>query len=321
MVVKDVRVSKILVHPIKSCRGTSVQSAKYTPEGIEFDRQWCIIDTSTQRILTAREMPKMVLIVPHIERDPSSAWGGVLTVTFPSDPDCEPFSVPLTPTDDILRRWTMISEFILWPTHDPLDGFICESVEPSSVDSPSRILSKHLGKSVHLMYKGPRSRPIDPTTTFPDLKATAVYQDMYPILILSEESMEQVNEKLQVHVGKQGIEESWRSNKVTIERFRPNIVLIGGGPFVEDQWKEVTIGSEGGPNLTLVSKCARCLLPNVCPETGERDKAVPYKVLTKFRTGLDEANKLAPCVGCNAVPAGCGVVNVGDLVYVKKVIV
>lgn len=61
-------------------------------------------------------------------------------------------------------------------------------------------------------------------------------------------------------------------------------------------------------------------LPNVSPETGIRDNAVPYKVLMKFRTGLDPTEEMKPCVGCNAVPSGNGSVNVGDWVYVKKMI-
>lgn len=59
-------------------------------------------------------------------------------------------------------------------------------------------------------------------------------------------------------------------------------------------------------------------LPNVSPETGVRDNAVPFKVLMKFRTGIDPNHKLKPCVGCNAVPSASGTVKVGDWVYVKK---
>ena len=61
-------------------------------------------------------------------------------------------------------------------------------------------------------------------------------------------------------------------------------------------------------------------LPNVNPETGESDKAVPYKVLMKFRIGLDPTHKMKPCVGCNAVPHGNGTVTVGDWVYIKKMV-
>jgi hypothetical protein len=306
-------VSKILIHPIKSCRGISVESAKYTPEGLENDRIWCIIDAAKVKVITAREEPKMVLITPSVESD------GMLKVTFPEASGCEEFSVPLKPTEDILKAWSILPKITLWPTHDPVDGYICEStIGPKG--APSAILSKYFEKPVHLVYKGPQLRQIDPTTSFPQLNATAKYQDMYPLLVLSEESTWAVENELRGHVGTQGIDERWKTAKVPIERFRPNIVLKGGGPFAEDDWEEFTIGSENAPLMTLVSKCTRCLLPNVSPETGERDKAVPYKVLMKFRTGLDPTHKMTPCVGCNAVPSGNGTVNVGDLVYIKKMI-
>lgn len=62
-------------------------------------------------------------------------------------------------------------------------------------------------------------------------------------------------------------------------------------------------------------------LPNVHPDTGEKDKAVPYKVLMKFRTGLDPTQKMKPCVGCNGVPYGNGTLKVGDWVHIKKMII
>ncbi|KAF8963903.1 MOSC N-terminal beta barrel domain-containing protein [Flammula alnicola] len=309
----DVRVSKILIHPIKSCRGLSVPSARYTPEGLENDRIWCIIDAVKLKIITAREVPKMVLITPSIETD------GTLKVAFPEDSGCEAFSIPLRPTEDTLNAWTIIPQILLWPGHNPLDGYICESaVGPKGV--PSEMLSKYFEKPVHLVYKGPQPRKIDATTLFPELNATAKYQDMYPLLVLSEESTVVVEKELRGHVGTQGIDERWRTDSVPIERFRPNLIVRGGGPFAEDDWEEISIGSESAPLITLVSKCTRCLLPNVSPETGERDNAVPYKVLMKFRTGLDPGNKMKPCVGCNAVPSGNGGVSVGDWVYVKKMI-
>ena len=61
-------------------------------------------------------------------------------------------------------------------------------------------------------------------------------------------------------------------------------------------------------------------LPNVSPRTGKRDKAVPFKVLMKFRTGLDPIHKLKPCVGCNGVPSGNGMIRVGHAVYIKKMV-
>jgi hypothetical protein len=46
-------------------------------------------------------------------------------------------------------------------------------------------------------------------------------------------------------------------------RFRPNIVVRGGGAFSEDNWEEISIGSKDGPSITLVSKCTRCLVSDL----------------------------------------------------------
>ncbi|TFK70463.1 hypothetical protein BDN72DRAFT_838985 [Pluteus cervinus] len=317
--MSSIKVSKILIHPIKSCRGTSVPSARYTPQGLENDRKWAVMDAVTNRIITAREVSKMVLITPRIESDEASPYGGQLNVSFPEDSGCESFSIPLHPDDACLESWSILPEITIWPTHAPLDGYICQSLSDSPT-APSDILSQYFGKPVHLIYKGPRRRVIDATTAFPELNATALYQDMYPLLILSEESMQEIEHEIRPKVGTQGITEGWRDGKVAIERFRPNIVLTGGGPFAEDDWEDISIGPEGAPKITLVSKCTRCLLPNVSPETGERDEAVPFKVIMKFRAGLDPEQKFKACVGCNAVPEADGIVSVGDVVRVGKMI-
>lgn len=80
-------------------------------------------------------------------------------------------------------------------------------------------------------------------------------------------------------------------------RFRPNIVIGGqSAPWLEDTWAEIAVEpsvsliSDGSntndvleperriERISLVSKGTRCLLPNVNPDDGIRDDAVPYKV-------------------------------------------
>ncbi|KAJ3985723.1 hypothetical protein F5890DRAFT_1408843 [Lentinula detonsa] len=318
----NIQISKILVHPIKSCRGISLQSCRYSPEGLEHDRRFCIIEAGSHQVITAREVSKMVMITPRIETDEESPHGGVLSISFPENSGCESFSVPLYPIEE---QWERLSDIALW--RHKVDGFVCEN-QSSHGRSPSTILSEYFGRPVHLTVKGNKPRPCDPTDSFPGLKATALYQDGYPLLVLSEESIDVLHEEIRSRVGMQGIADEWSSQEFVIERFRPNIVLRGGGPFAEDNFEEINIGSdddtemigEEQPGILLVSKCVRCLLPNVCPETGVRDKAVPYKVLMKFRIGLDRRNKMKPCVGCNGVPLGNGMIKVGDTVNVRRII-
>ncbi|KAJ7492265.1 MOSC N-terminal beta barrel domain-containing protein [Mycena latifolia] len=312
LTMPNVRVSKILVHPVKSCRGISVQHSRYTPEGLEFDRRWCIIEDKDHTVITAREFPKMVLITPQIQPDLTSPHSGVLSLTFPDESGCEPFSLPLCPSQTALDSWKRIEKVLMW--HVPFDAYICEALPSPPSRSPSAILSSYFGRPVHLVYKGAQPRACDPTATHPKLEAKAVFQDCFPLMVLSQESTTRIEEELRGHVGAQGIDERWKTESLVIERFRPNVVFQGAGPFAEDSWKEIRIGSKDAPIISMVSKCTRCLLPNVSPETGERDKAVPYKTLMKFRTGFDPQNKMKPCVGCNGVPSGVGEIRVGDCV-------
>ncbi|KIK91112.1 hypothetical protein PAXRUDRAFT_150234, partial [Paxillus rubicundulus Ve08.2h10] len=318
----NIRVTKILIHPIKSCKGTSVQEAVYTLEGLENDRKWCIIKADSNLVVTARQANKMVLIHPRIVHEPSSPEGGRLEVSFPDDSGCETFSVPLNPSEATLRNWQDFSlEVELWGKKD-IEGYICETI---TGQSPSAVLSKYFGYPVHLVVKGPRIRICPPTLRFPKLDAPSYFQDGFPLLLVSEESVEAVQERIRDMVGIQGVGEKWEKEELMVERFRPNIVFKGArAPFAEDVITELSIDSHqqardgAGPIIHLVSKCARCLLPNIDPGTGVRDAAVPHKVMLKFRRGLDPARSSASCLGCNGIVTGKGVVRVNDWVHVRK---
>ncbi|KAH9949331.1 MOSC N-terminal beta barrel domain-containing protein [Amylocystis lapponica] len=344
--INEVRVSKILIHPIKSCRGTAVSEARYTTEGLENDRRWCVIDAKTNTIVTAREVPTMVLVTPHIKSDPSSPYGGQLVVTFPEESGCETFTVPLNPTADVRRKWKVIDRCSLFDEAF-IDGYVCESLS-SSPSSPSATMSQYFGRAVLLVMKGPKPRSCPPTHAYPELKrrpssrcvfldrtmipvSTVSCSGWLPALLASEESLAHVAQRVRQAAQKSKGEEGWvggletqrwRTGQLAIERFRPNIVVVGAGePFVEDMWREAVLGdpatASSARTLTLVSKCARCLLPNVDTQTGVRDAAVPYKVLMKFRTGKDPARLNKACFGCNAMFGGDGVVRVGDRISVK----
>ena len=102
-----------------------------------------------------------------------------------------------------------------------IDGYICQGIPalPGAFnESVSSILSKYCGRPVHLVCKGPNPRICQPTFDFPNLDASLWYQDGYPLLVLSEESVAAAEEEVRRYVGVQGVEERWREDKLVVER-------------------------------------------------------------------------------------------------------
>ena len=102
-----------------------------------------------------------------------------------------------------------------------IDGYICQGIPalPGAFnESVSSIFSKYCGRSVHLVCKGPNPRICQPTFDFPNLDASLWYQDGYPLLVLSEESVAAAEEEVRRYVGVQGVEERWREDKLVVER-------------------------------------------------------------------------------------------------------
>ena len=58
----------------------------------------------------------------------------------------------------------------------------------------------------------------DPTHDFPGLDASLWYQDGYPLLILSEESVKAAEDETRKYVGMQGVGEVWANDDLVIER-------------------------------------------------------------------------------------------------------
>jgi hypothetical protein len=104
----------------------------------------------------------------------------------------------------------------MFPELPSMDGYICQHPINGST-TPSDIMSKYIGKPVHLIYKGPTPRAAEPTHEFPDLKAFSNYQDLYPIMMLSEENLAAVEEKARPLVGMQGVSEKWKDATLKIE--------------------------------------------------------------------------------------------------------
>ncbi|ELU41145.1 importin-9 [Rhizoctonia solani AG-1 IA] len=305
----DMKISKLLVHPIK------------------YDRQYLIVDAKTHKFITARQFPKqMVLVETAIE-------GGevpLLSVSFPQESGVKSFKTCLEPSPETVSNWELISGIEIWASMG-LDAYVVESYPPDSTSSPSALFSSYLGREVLLVLKGPTYRPVIPTLTHPDLDVGVRFQDGFPLLVATTESLVAVQEKIRLSaagtegwkVG--GITPQWQTDELVMERFRPNIVVSGSpAPFDEDYWGDVQIGRDGseGTVISLVkfsNSLSWAQLPNIDTTTGVRDNAVPFKVISKFRQ-VEPTKGVTACFGMNAVVQNPGVLKVGNSVRVLNVL-
>jgi uncharacterized protein YcbX len=119
------------------------------------------------------------------------------------------------------------------------------------------------------------------------------FADGYPFLLISEATLDDLNSRL--------------ATPVPMKRFRPNLVVKGCEPFAEDTWKEIQIGDA---KFYVVKPCARCTIPTVDIETGEKG-VEPLRTLATYR---NFENKVL--FGQNLLPASNGTLSVGDAIQI-----
>lgn len=119
------------------------------------------------------------------------------------------------------------------------------------------------------------------------------FADGFPLLLISEASLEDLNMRLE--------------RPVSMNRFRPNLVVRGCGPYAEDGWGEVRVGEAV---FRVAEPCPRCAITTVDQESGERGKE-PLKTLATYRKADGEV-----WFGRNLIHTSLGTVRVGDPIEV-----
>lgn len=138
-------------------------------------------------------------------------------------------------------------------------------------------------------------RPVDPD--FASRPEDEVgFADGFPILLISEESLADLNSRL--------------AQPLPMNRFRPSIVISGtGSAYAEDNWAEISIGTM---TFSVVKACARCVTTTTNQLTAARGSE-PLAILASYR-------RVARGVlfGQNLIHATPGQLAVGDEVSVIR---
>lgn len=279
------------VYPIKSCRGFDVTSARLLNTGLDLDRNWMFISLPKREFITIRNNPKMTLVNTSFDADKDELHVSITGQTHH-------ITIRAHPSRDWLEANTRLLKAEIWSQET--DGW-----EYSS--ELTRPFAEFFDQDVRLVYKGPTPRVLRGSGA-PELlgrSGSTMFADMLPVQVSSMASMEELNGRLQ----RQGEAE------MSIERFRPNIIVRGNEPWNEDTWKAVRIGGGGDAGkesleLDVACRCLRCQVPNVDPDTAEKNARQPWDTLMKYRR-IDKGMRFKPGFGMLCVPRGEGMLRVG----------
>ena len=257
-----ISVASLIYYPIKACRGFEVDETNVERMGLEHDRRMMVV-TPEGHFLTQREHPKLALVTPSISSQK-------LTLSAPNS--------------DSLTVNIQISG----PTC-PVDIWRSKGVQAvDQGEEAAEWFSDWLGTSVRLVHMaaGYLRRVNEKYAVNPDDHTG--FADGYPILLASEESLWDLNARLEF--------------PIPMNRFRPNLVVKGCEPFAEDTWSRIQVDQV---EMAVVKPCARCVVTTIDKETLERSKE-PLKTLASYRRQGSGA-----MFGQNVIPLNMGRLRLG----------
>ena len=238
------KVSGIYVYPVKSCGGIAKEYQKLDDLGLEYDRQWMIVDKNNL-FRTQRQVPKMALIKTGIiDNSLMLRAPGMTEIRIPIARKVNEGGV----------------EVEIW-------GKNCLAIDEG--DKASQWLSEFLGQEYRLVRLSEQH-----TRLSDDKKSKMAFLDSYPILVISEPSLEDLNKRL--------------DKSVPMDRFRPSIVFSEGQPYKEDELSLIQIN-----NVVFrgTEQCVRCVIPNINQSTGKKEGHQPYKTLETYKYRVVQTDK------------------------------
>ncbi|QYO62264.1 MOSC domain-containing protein [Leptolyngbya sp. 7M] len=289
------KVSEINIYPIKSLAGIPLESAIVERRGLRFDRRWMLTDKEGL-FFTQREVPAMATIAVGLTE------GGLVV----SANGFEDIQIPFEP--DLGERL----QVRVWRSE------VLAEVYRGAV---SEWFSDVLRRNCKLV-RMPEYAERHVSERFDRGDDIVSFADGYPLLLIGEGSLAELNERLQ---GRYHSEEYGEKLPLPMNRFRPNIVVQGSDPFEEDGWARIKVREA---IFRVVKPCARCVVTTVDQKRGEFDGKEPLKTLAGFRMAKDvfpdkfeELGQTANAVlfGENLIPDNPGAsVRIGDEIEILE---
>lgn len=295
------QVESLTIYPIKSCAGFSVPPGSawtVRPEGLAWDREWCLVHQGTGAALSQKRYPRMALIRPSVDLEKGVLRVGVagalqgstsmeeITVPLSVDPrmfaDGDVYKIANAKVcgESVQARTYRCNEISSFFTQAL--GVACHLARFPAVSSGSGSL-RH--SKAHLQKHG-NGGALRIPGAFPDAMALGpgacvskpiLLSNESPILTISRSSLNRLNEMIKAEGGKAAQAEVFRANIVVAEKaeYPPGLEE----PYAEDGWRFLQIGHQ---YFEMLGGCRRCQMVCIDQQTAEKDEE-PFVTLSKTR--------------------------------------
>jgi len=273
-VSRQCTVAELYIHPIKGCRPVSVESVDIYEFGIVGDREFMVV--RDRKKVNLKDLPALARVCIGIIGD------GL-------------FKLSAMGVDDIEHRRVDRGD-------SGVVSFLFDNVEViDQGDKIGKWISGVVGESVKLVaLPRPFKRNLDvPALKKAHDKSQNSFVDVSPVMIVNRTTLEDLNSRI--------------SEPVSVQRFRPNIVVTGLAAFEEDRITRL-LGSQ--LEFDHVSPCERCTIVNTDHEAGLISGKDPLNRLSKYRripNGYDSGILFGNYF--NVLHAGA--LKIGDVLAVK----
>jgi uncharacterized protein YcbX len=228
----NARLARLFVYPVKSCAGVEVNESVLTPAGLDLDRAWMVVDEHGE-FVTQRELPRMALVRPQLKH-----------------------------TEVVLRAPGMLAlhlaiDAVEAPARVRLWGEEVPAYDMGNV--AAQWFSDFLGAKLRLVRFDPDHQRLSSLKWTGGVEAPNLFNDGYPLLVVSQASLDGLNARLAAR----------GQAAVGMERFRPNLVIDGLHEHDEDRLDWLRIAAAEPVVLRPVKPCPRCPMPDIDPATAD----------------------------------------------------
>jgi uncharacterized protein YcbX len=241
----EARIASLHVYPVKGCRGIAAASVTVATTGLVIDgvgdREWMVTDRAG-RFVTQRGLPRLALIETAVA-------DGALTLSVPH-------AAPLI----LDRADGTLRDVVVWRS------------EVRGIDMGHKAadwLSAWLAADVRLVrFDRSDKRECNPEFAG-DSGAHTFFADGYPVLVIGEASLDDLNHRLAAN----------GQAALPMNRFRPNVVLQGLPPYAEDHLDTIVVGDVV---LRCVKPCVRCQVTTTDQDSAQVGPE-PLRTLGEYR--------------------------------------